>query len=341
MPHRGGRVAYAVTGDGPPLLMDVGRAHDLEGFWRHPAYRQLVRRLARGFTVVRWDRPGFGLSDRGTAALSPAAELALVERLVALTGAGEVAVLAAGDAAPGMVRFAATHPRVVSRLALFGTAAEGRHLALSLPDAALEALASARAPAIHRAVAAAAAAGCEPGVASWLAAALEASADAGVIAELIARTRQLDVRAAARRVQAPTLVLHREADTMVQPRWGRALAACIPGARFVTVPGCAHLVYAGDTRPVLEALLPFLAGAGAQEPVRERTPLSMREREVAHMVTLGLTNAEIGRRLAIRRRTVDAHLEHIRAKLGVRSRSRIAAWAVHDPAVHSSAIRNG
>src|SRR5437879_1629111 len=64
MPHRGRKVAYAVVGSGPPLLLDLGRAHDLEAFWRHPPYRRLVQRLGQRFTVVRWDRPGFGLSDR-------------------------------------------------------------------------------------------------------------------------------------------------------------------------------------------------------------------------------------------------------------------------------------
>src|SRR2546430_10650761 len=95
--HRGNRVAYAVTGNGPPLLMDVGRAHHLEVFWQHAPYRRLVQGLARQFTVIRWDRPGFGLSDRSGMDLSPAGELALVERLAALLGPEPVAILAAGD----------------------------------------------------------------------------------------------------------------------------------------------------------------------------------------------------------------------------------------------------
>jgi predicted ATPase/DNA-binding CsgD family transcriptional regulator len=53
--------------------------------------------------------------------------------------------------------------------------------------------------------------------------------------------------------------------------------------------------------------------------------LSRRERQVALLVTSGLTNREIGQRLFLSTRTVDAHLEHIRSKLGVRSRAEIAA----------------
>jgi non-specific serine/threonine protein kinase len=112
----------------------------------------------------------------------------------------------------------------------------------------------------------------------------------------------------------------------VDAELGRALAGRIRGARFVLLDGSSHLVYAGDPEPLLAALLPFLVGDGGDAPA----PLSQRELEIAGMVTLGLTNAEIGHRLSIRRRTVDAHLEHIRAKLGVNSRALIAAWTARN-----------
>ncbi|WP_245654525.1 ATP-binding protein [Streptomyces violens] len=54
-------------------------------------------------------------------------------------------------------------------------------------------------------------------------------------------------------------------------------------------------------------------------------PLTPREREVAGLVTEGLTNAQIAERLVISKRTADSHVEHIRTKLGVTSRTRIAA----------------
>lgn len=326
--HRGGRVAYAVTGSGPLLLLDVGRAHHLEAFWRFPPYRRFVLRLAARFTVVRWDRPGFGLSDRHAVDLSPEAELALIERLAGFLGADELAVLAADDAGPGMIRFAARHPERVSRLALFGTAADGRRLAPPLPARVVRALVSAGPSAIHGLVAAATANGSEPDVGDWLAAALEASADVAAIIELLTGAGPGDAGGDLGLVRAPTLVLQRDADAVLDPELGRELAAGIAGAHFVAVPGRAHLVYAGDAEPVLRAVVPFLM-ADEAEPNREQA-LSQRELEVAGMVTLGLTNAEIGRRLAIRRRTVDAHLEHIRLKLGVTTRTRIATWAVNN-----------
>jgi|SRR5579859_145984 len=56
--------------------------------------------------------------------------------------------------------------------------------------------------------------------------------------------------------------------------------------------------------------------------------LTRREGEVAALVAKGLSNREIAHRLFISERTVDAHLEHIREKLGVNSRAQIAAWFV-------------
>jgi non-specific serine/threonine protein kinase len=55
--------------------------------------------------------------------------------------------------------------------------------------------------------------------------------------------------------------------------------------------------------------------------------LTAREREVASLVALGLTNKEIAARLGVSRRTVDAHLEHILDKLGYGSRVEVAGLA--------------
>jgi predicted ATPase/class 3 adenylate cyclase/DNA-binding CsgD family transcriptional regulator len=57
-------------------------------------------------------------------------------------------------------------------------------------------------------------------------------------------------------------------------------------------------------------------------------PLSRREREVAAMVAAGMTNKHIAERLFIAERTAEGHVERIRNKLGVRSRTEVATWAV-------------
>ncbi|MEJ2710978.1 MAG: AAA family ATPase [Anaerolineales bacterium] len=56
--------------------------------------------------------------------------------------------------------------------------------------------------------------------------------------------------------------------------------------------------------------------------------LTRRERQVAAVVALGLSNQEIADELVVSIKTVEAHVTHILSKLGFSSRAQIAAWAV-------------
>jgi pimeloyl-ACP methyl ester carboxylesterase len=65
-----------------------------------------------------------------------------------------------------------------------------------------------------------------------------------------------------RAITAPTVVLHGSADPMVRPRNGRAVAAAIPGARFVLVDRMGHDLPEPVWRPIIEALTENFAIAG-------------------------------------------------------------------------------
>jgi DNA-binding CsgD family transcriptional regulator len=54
--------------------------------------------------------------------------------------------------------------------------------------------------------------------------------------------------------------------------------------------------------------------------------MTPREMEIARFVAEGLTSREIAEALHISARTADNHVQHILDKLGLRSRSQIAAW---------------
>jgi DNA-binding NarL/FixJ family response regulator len=56
--------------------------------------------------------------------------------------------------------------------------------------------------------------------------------------------------------------------------------------------------------------------------------LSDREREVAILVSRGLTNRQIADELIITRKTVETHVSHLLAKLGLVSRVQIATWGL-------------
>jgi HD-GYP domain-containing protein (c-di-GMP phosphodiesterase class II) len=71
----------------------------------------------------------------------------------------------------------------------------------------------------------------------------------------------------------------------------------------------------GDT---VDAVL--RAAAGDRTPAPTTSDLTAREREVLELVARGMTNQAIGRRLGISAKTVNTHLEHVYAKLGVSTR---------------------
>ncbi len=95
---------------------------------------------------------------------------------------------------------------------------------------------------------------------------------------------------------------------------------------------------AGSTRPVRQIAALALAGADVlpepADPGNARCELdwvgdeglTSREREIAGLVARGLSSREIAARLVISKRTVDAHVNHIFAKLGLSSRVQLTIW---------------
>ena len=79
-------------------------------------------------------------------------------------------------------------------------------------------------------------------------------------------------------------------------------------------------------------LEPRIAEAAPEPPVTSPgnpvDRLSRREREVAALITRGLTNRQIADALVIGERTVHTHVANVLVKLDLTSRTQIAAWGV-------------
>lgn len=156
------------------------------------------------------------------------------------------------------------------------------------------------------------------------------TASAETAARLLEARADMNIIDLLPRVQAPTLVLHARDDGVVPVKEGRRIAASIPDAQFVELPGKNHVMLADEPGWPLfqDAVLDFLGVAPA--PERRRDPfstLSRREREVLALITEGLANAEIGTQLAISEKTVRNHISNVYDKLGVWTRAQALIFA--------------
>jgi len=316
-----GRVAYSAVGAGPPLLCDSGWITHLRGQLELFSYAAFMERLAGRFTVIRYDKPGCGLSDRDGIDLSFDGQVAAALAVADAVGASRFSLFGASQGGQLAAAIAAKCPERVDALVLYGTCANGADLAPAQVRDSIVALTRA-----HWGLGSKMLAGIfvpDPTAEDVEAFTRlqRAAAPAAVGSRLLEVYYDTDIRALLPTIKARTAVLHREGDSATPFELGREVATLIPGATLIPLPGSGHLFYQGEWEPVLAAVLGFL-----REPAGAQPRLTGRELEVARLVADGLTNHSIAVRLSIAPRTAEAHVENIRRKLEVRSRAQIAAW---------------
>jgi pimeloyl-ACP methyl ester carboxylesterase/DNA-binding CsgD family transcriptional regulator len=322
----GSRIAYAATGAGPALLVPAAWISHLELLWQDAAYRAFFGPLAGVRTVVQYDRPGCGLSEPSSGPLGLDSDVEVLRAVADELGLDRLDLLGISVGAPVSVAFAARFPERVGRLVLYGGYADGREIAAPPVRAAMLDLIRA-----HWGLGSEVLADVFLPEGSTESKALFArlqreAAPAQSAVELLAQCYETDVTDLLARVAAPTLVLHRRDERAIPYRAGRELAARIPGARLVSLPGRSHFPYVGDAAAVVRAILEFLGGAPAGRVDGRPADLTARQLQVAALVADGLTNRQIAERLGIEERSAEGHLERIRQRLGVTSRAQVAAW---------------
>ncbi len=113
----------------------------------------------------------------------------------------------------------------------------------------------------------------------------------------------------------------------IQARIDRWLA---PARRRVGTKAANQAWELGRKFPLPEAIA-YAVGEAEKAPVTGPSRvLTRREMEIAELVSHGLTNRQIAERLVLSVRTAEGHVERVRDKLGVQSRSQIAAWFVEN-----------
>jgi pimeloyl-ACP methyl ester carboxylesterase/DNA-binding CsgD family transcriptional regulator len=315
-----GRVAYSTMGAGPALLLESGWTTHLRQQLELFSFGDFVGQLAEHFTVIRYDKLGCGLSDRD-ADLSFDEQVAAAMAVADAVGARKFSLFGASQGGQVAAAIAAMHPERVEALVMYGTCASGSDLAPADVRKSIVALVRAHWGLGLRALTGAFVTDPTAEDVAAFTRAQRACASADVAARLLEIYYNTDIRALLPQIRTRTAVLHREADKGTRFALGREVAALIPGATLIPLPGSSHLFYHGDWLAVLDAALAFL-----REPAGPGARLTGRELEVAQLIADGLTNHAIARRLAVAPRTAEAHAENIRRKLEVRSRAQIAAW---------------
>ena len=255
-----GRIAYTATGTGPPLLCDSGWVTDLRGQLGLFSFGAFAEQLAGRFTVIRYDKPGCGLSDRDGADLSFDGQVAAALAVADAVGAGTFRLFGASQGGQVAAALAARYPGRVDALALYGTCADGGDLAPPEVRSSIVALLRA-----HWGLGSKVLTGIfipDPTATEVeeMTRLQRSGASAEVAGRLLEVYYETDIRVLLPAITAPTAVLHREADPATPFTLGREVAALIPGAVLIPLPGPGHLYYHGEWATVLEALLGFLGG---------------------------------------------------------------------------------
>jgi pimeloyl-ACP methyl ester carboxylesterase/class 3 adenylate cyclase len=262
--NNGVSIAYQVTGEGPiDLVMIPGFISHLELDWTNPGNADYLRSLMGFARLIRFDKRGTGLSDRIPAAtleeraddVRAVMDAAGVER-AALFGLSEGGAMAA--------LFAATYPERVTGLILYGSYAcgsaapeEGGVRAENYPrvreivdDWGEGRIAEVFAPSVVS----------DENARRVIGTYERSAASPGMARALIDASDEIDVRPILPTIQVPTLVLHRR-DEMVSPvEAARYMAAQIPGAKLVELPGNDQIPWVGDRQALVNEIEEFLTG---------------------------------------------------------------------------------
>jgi 3-oxoadipate enol-lactonase len=249
----------------PWLVLVQGMGFDRLG------WQPVLGKLAGHFRLVLMDNRGSGRSGRPAGAFAVADMVGDVVAVLDAAGIQRAHVL--GASLGGMVaqELAITYPERVDGLVLACTT-PGWPFAYPMPAASVRLIAATAGMTAEAAVRRHIENALSPRTVrdrpqlvdrlvrlqcSWPADAGILSAQASAGARYAGRLRQA-------RIRARTLIVHGDADTVVDPRNARLLAERIPDARLVTFPGLGHLLFWEDPDGFADAVASFLLDQPAE-----------------------------------------------------------------------------
>jgi pimeloyl-ACP methyl ester carboxylesterase len=285
-------IAYQVLGDGPlDIVIVPGFVSHLEVFLENPAIARFGERLGRFARVIAFDKRGTGMSDPVAAVPTLEQRMDDVRAVMDAAGSERAALIGISEGGPLCALFAATHPARTQALVLFGAMARSTWApdypwatsGEGLIEAAAEFTVPAWGTGENVEVFAPSLAG-DVAMREWWGRMERMSVSPSMMEKIFFMFLDTDVRDVLPLVQAPTLVLHRRGDRVVNIGAARWLAERIAGARFVELPGNDHVIWAGDTEAVIGEIEEFLTG-------QRTAPAVDSERVLATVMFVDLVNS--------------------------------------------------
>jgi class 3 adenylate cyclase len=295
---------------GPRLVFVPGFVSHLELNWEFPPIGSLLRGLGTACRVVTFDKRGTGLSGRDLGFGSLAERADDARAVLDAAGWERAHVFGISEGGPLSILLATSHPSRVETLSLYGTFA----VSTVEPD-------SPEVPKLDSGREAALALlsdiwgdGTTIGGSGLVAHGSEApygvtdriernTCTPHVIAEILRRNWEIDVRSLLSTIDLPTLVVHASRDPMVNVSYGRHLADQIKDARYDELPLSMHLSFhAEDYEVLLSTVLEFVTG---ERPARIETERVLATVMLTDIVESTRRASEIGDRQW--RRVLDEH----------------------------------
>lgn len=331
----GTRIAYAVHGQGPPLLLDACWLSHLEFDWQSPVWRHYLTELGRIATVIRFDERGHGMSDRDCRDFTLERRIEDLSAVADHAGLRRFAIMAMAQGGPVALHYIHRRPERVSRLICASSyAAASRHV--TDDDRALEEAFQAmiragwdrKDPMFRRVFTTMMIPDADEEQMAWLDELHQQAVTARTAYASRLERGRADASDLLADIHVPTLVIHSRHERMNDFEHGRILAAGIPDARLVPLESRNHILLEHEpawqvfVREVTEFLADDRAASGAEPVVGHGVEaLSPREREVLRGAAQGLDNKALADALHLSVRTVERHFQRIYATFGLSGRS--------------------
>jgi pimeloyl-ACP methyl ester carboxylesterase/DNA-binding CsgD family transcriptional regulator len=327
----GVRLAYATSGQGPPLVKASNWISHLEFDLTSPVWSHMVEALSRDHLLVRYDQRASGMSQWSVQRLDFDAWVGDLEAVVDAAGLDRFALVGISQGASIAATYAARHPQRVTRLVVYGAYARGRLRRSPTPAQREEAELMLKLtelgwgkkdPTYRQFFATQFVPDGTVEQHDWFNELARISTSPENAVRMMRVSNDIDVTDVLPQVRCPVLVMHATRDARVPFDEGRLFASALPDARFVPLESGNHLLLRDEPawQRWVDELRAFLPAA-PQVPA-DFAALTPRELQLLELVAQGRDNEEIAAALGLSAKTVRNHVTRIYAKLDVEGRAQ-------------------